>query len=165
MMKPNAEGRKERNVQQKVCHKCPENLGPAKDIKDTASQGLHETRAPKHLSPIQKDADGKKKSPQCLLPWSRSINSYVIQYNTLFPGPSSTSKITSVQELPHLNRHTKPGLFFQVSSCLWVKLCPVDVSWKLLLTLLGAGIILSSGEIQTVTFRAINTRRREISGQ
>lgn len=42
---------------------------------------------------------------------------------------------------------------------------PADVSWKLLLTLLGARIILSSGEIQTVTFRAVNRRSREISGQ
>lgn len=113
MMKPNIEGRKEeKKAQQKVYQKCPENLGPAKDnSEDTTSYGLHETRTPKHLSPIQKDAGGEK-SPLCLLPWSRSIYSYVIQSNTFFPGPSSSSKITSVQELPCLNRHIKIWAFF-----------------------------------------------------
>lgn len=79
MMKPNIEGRKERKAQHKVYQKCPENLGPAKDIsEDTTSYGLHETRTPKHLSSIQKDAGGGK-SPLCLLPRSMSINSCVIQ--------------------------------------------------------------------------------------
>lgn len=61
MMKPNIEGRKKSKAQQKVYQKCPENLGPAKDIsEDATSYGLHETGTPKQLSPIQKDAGGEK---------------------------------------------------------------------------------------------------------